>query len=103
NTTPGAGNHPLSLHDALPIWRRAEAEPDLRQQPRRLRGGCGFEQVRGREAVRRLRGQEPQLARETLSSPTIVTRGRRIRSRHGRSEEHTSELQSREKLVCRLL
>src|SRR5436309_12201132 len=29
--------------------------------------------------------------------------GERVEVRRGRSEEHTSELQSREKLVCRLL
>src|SRR5690606_41913499 len=32
----------------------------------------------------------------------LLTRGNR-RTRKGRSEEHTSELQSRENLVCRLL
>src|SRR5690606_42021262 len=32
-----------------------------------------------------------------------VLGGDRVERRRGRSEEHTSELQSREKLVCRLL
>src|SRR5436309_10878602 len=33
----------------------------------------------------------------------VVDRERRPVPEHGRSEEHTSELQSRENLVCRLL
>src|SRR5690606_42118016 len=33
----------------------------------------------------------------------VVTNGIRVPSRRDRSEEHTSELQSRENLVCRLL
>src|SRR5690606_40139639 len=39
----------------------------------------------------------------TLSCLENVMASRHSRSRAGRSEEHTSELQSRENLVCRLL
>src|SRR5690606_41911070 len=43
----------------------------------------------------------------TTSTPSPPGRSREIRTRRGqspvRSEEHTSELQSRENLVCRLL
>src|SRR5690606_42095417 len=42
--------------------------------------------------------------RSTLRwAPDSATRGSRARLRRPRSEEHTSELQSRENLVCRLL
>src|SRR5690606_41427644 len=75
----------LSLHDALPIWddhptgARAVAA-------RHRRDG---RPVRPRERVRRGRA--------------AVAVERRPLGDRGRSEEHTSELQSRENLVCRLL
>src|SRR3712207_7283842 len=76
----------LSLHDALPIYphrraalpglRRAERDRDHpRRSPRRGRG----------------RGRRP------------LPGGSRGRVAAARSEEHTSELQSRQYLVCRLL
>src|SRR5437870_11387864 len=73
-------SYTLSLHDALPIWRRQEVGAPLRAR-RRL----GLVQT----AARR---------RANLRSAT-----RRGRLALGRSEEHTSELQSRGHLVCRLL
>src|SRR5436305_2224941 len=75
-TDPSATEiYTLSLHDALPIYRL-----------RRPRYGR-------RRAVPARRQQRPP------------RRGRRHvpRSRQRRSEEHTSELQSRPHLVCRLL
>src|SRR5204862_7758309 len=71
----------LSLHDALPIcrgWSRAGAATRDGRAPRRA------------------------------SSPPIAARFRGSRCRRSgcgprRSEEHTSELQSRRDLVCRLL
>src|SRR5690606_41941366 len=77
----------LSLHDALPIWAsrwRWKSCP-----------GCWMRTTPGRS---------------TITSATRTTAWRR-RSRRtsapsttsSRSEEHTSELQSRENLVCRLL
>src|SRR3712207_8571529 len=41
--------------------------------------------------------------RMTLTVPSRVAPGGRITARVRRSEEHTSELQSRQYLVCRLL
>src|SRR5690606_40565391 len=75
----------LSLHDALPISRRAVA--DLRQ---------GGGRVRGR--VTAAAGEKPSGNREGDEGRKAGRRGVRRRS-----EEHTSELQSRENLVCRLL
>src|SRR3712207_7591418 len=69
----------LSLHDALPIYlRRGRDGRRLRRLPLRRRPG------RARGAARR----HP---------------ARRRAANELRSEEHTSELQSRQYLVCRLL
>src|SRR3712207_8905209 len=84
NDTATTEIYPLSLHDALPIctlgrnWR--SDEPVL----------TGLATVLGEAA---------------LGDPRIVVRP--VAAQHGgrrlRSEEHTSELQSRQYLVCRLL
>src|SRR5204862_6227243 len=63
--SPPSGIYPLSLHDALPIYRR----------DRRLCRPGSLEAAHHRQHG----------------------------DRTGRSEEHTSELQSRRDLVCRLL
>src|SRR5206468_10967955 len=75
-------NHPatpeiytLSLHDALPICRLCDALGDARGRP----GAAATAAAAGGIAA-------------TLNAPIIC-----------RSEEHTSELQSRSDLVCRLL
>src|SRR5436309_11589786 len=74
--TADAGIYPLSLHDALPISRRAVV--------RFARSRC----VLVASPPRRTRTNTPATA-AARATP--------------RSEEHTSELQSRENLVCRLL
>src|SRR5699024_12733182 len=75
--------HTLSLHDALPISiRRPERDP----------GG------RGRSGVLAAARSAHQGARGGG-----VPRRRPAGGGRGRSEEHTSELQSRFDLVCRLL
>src|SRR5690606_41270691 len=83
----------LSLHDALPI---SAASPGV--------------STRSEVIARRRRGQG---ARPVVSTWELSRAGRRARVaescdetggvHRGRSEEHTSELQSRENLVCRLL
>src|SRR3712207_8672612 len=84
--------------DALPIWVAA------------LRAGGGA--LRRITLLRsRLRAATPvaRAVRLPISAPTPVRRVVRVVSSlgrgrvHGRSEEHTSELQSRQYLVCRLL
>src|SRR2546422_11631506 len=69
----------LSLHDALPIWARR-----LPRHPRH--------QLRDRE---RGAAEEPSEPGHVGGTPLSVA--------ELRSEEHTSELQSRLHLVCRLL
>src|SRR5205809_8107612 len=74
NDTATTEIYTLSLHDALPICR-------LPQPPARGQGRHGV----------RPRGEPPGEPDDSL------------RLARGRSEEHTSELQSRLHLVCRLL
>src|SRR3712207_9544215 len=77
----------LSLHDALPISRDGdEAAADARARDRAHRHVAALVELHA-HLQRPARAHEPQPAREDLH----------------RSEEHTSELQSRQYLVCRLL
>src|SRR5699024_12393867 len=83
---------PLSLHDALPIY-----VPDARRRgPYHSNAPC-CELCRIRKSVGTYRCGGRAVCMGRVSVP----------SRHGvyrcRSEEHTSELQSRFDLVCRLL
>src|SRR5439155_27084965 len=100
--TPTTGLHTLSLPDALPISRRR-----LPARPHRGR------RVRSRARARLTRGggMSLRLAAEVLAlkttHPFVIARGDgddyRVVWVRLRSEEHTSELQSRGHLVCRLL
>src|SRR5439155_27183286 len=83
-TPPTPDIYTLSLHDALPIWQRARplAGPH---------GGRGARPL-ARDA-RRVSGARVHAARSSGLASGV----------NPRSEEHTSELQSRGHLVCRLL
>src|SRR5690606_41565786 len=89
---PTTAPYPPSLHGALPISAgscscRESADPEaLEQAVQRA--------LRGHEGLRVRRPGEPQ-------GCLVHRAGEQVRQ--GRSEEHTSELQSRENLVCRLL
>src|SRR5438105_10525552 len=81
NATATTEIYTLSLHDALPISRPRGLDTGGwhgRVQEAHVRGAAGGRRVRLRRAPRHARGRR-------------------------RSEEHTSELQSRVDLVCRLL
>src|SRR3712207_7780854 len=80
NDTATTEIYTLSLHDALPISSRASSDGS---RPSR----------RDRAATRPRRPPASGCSRSTTGS----------RARASRSEEHTSELQSRQYLVCRLL
>src|SRR5206468_7432121 len=83
----------LSLHDALPISR------ELRDEAVDLVGGVVVDEADAHR-VFRVRQLLPQAERV----PAVVRPHAVPARRHGRrSEEHTSELQSRSDLVCRLL
>src|SRR5690349_24546888 len=78
NDAPTTEIYTLSLHDALPILRGRA----------RGRRGCADERPGGRHLARR----DPVT---DIATPAAGV--------EARSEEHTSELQSRRDLVCRLL
>src|SRR3712207_8805194 len=88
NDTATTEIYTLSLHDALPIFGSAVACDGRRDHPR----------GRGQAALRRVR--RPAAVRRGLDQhrPALGAAQHRLRS-----EEHTSELQSRQYLVCRLL
>src|SRR5207302_10802088 len=97
------GIYRLSLHDALPI------SAAVCRNPRRLRssdaGGIGrsFHIVTGAQATlsssRSAFVSWLPITNLALARPCLGTRSR-VPGRKRRSEEHTSELQSRENLVC---
>src|SRR5687768_17815080 len=79
--------YPLSLHDALPIWR-ADFQADL---------AMGLAKV--------LKRPPRQVAEAVVAAADLadLCEGVEVAGPGFRSEEHTSELQSRLHLVCRLL
>src|SRR5690606_40963413 len=90
--TATADLYPLSLHDALPIL--ASVRLCRRPRPPGIRLG----------ALLVLQLAAAVLLWLTLfPPPQAVPAGTLLVAGAGRSEEHTSELQSRENLVCRLL
>src|SRR5690606_40005514 len=80
--------HTLSLHDALPISRAKKFSASTQGPP-------GFAMA---DLYRACTSPPAQKAFSPLPRMTTATR-----PSSSRSEEHTSELQSRENLVCRLL
>src|SRR2546429_1309416 len=80
NDTATTEIYTLSLHDALPIFY-------------------------GAATMLRESGEHPVILREAVTSPggTTISAIRELEKHGVRSEEHTSELQSRLHLVCRLL
>src|SRR3712207_7432874 len=93
NDTATTEIYTLSLHDALPICRaaRRHARDLLPADPER----AGL--PAGGDPLRLGLGHDGAAAGRT--DPRLPVRRRRAH----RSEEHTSELQSRQYLVCRLL
>src|SRR5207244_12308357 len=101
--TGTAALSPLSLHDALPISSWASARlfscSHLRERPWPTCSPCSA-------AAPRTRVSQPvprrasSIASGGASPPALASPRRRRGTR--RSEEHTSELQSPDHLVCRL-
>src|SRR5207249_11874910 len=102
NHPPSPYLYTLSLHDALPIFRRLDRSPPC---------GFGFEvcdKTLATELPRTVQCGFPTtgIARAILDENRSSEKNKTIcykRSESRRSEEHTSELQSRFDLVCRLL
>src|SRR5207244_6551046 len=86
--TPPPDISPLSLHDALPIWDRRAPVPRVRRDHRGL-----DPRLRSRVAH-----SDPDAVQSVLEAPARGAPRAVLRS-----EEHTSELQSPDHLVCRLL
>src|SRR5204862_7615043 len=91
---------PLSLHDALPISFRPFL-PRFQQVRRRQSAPVFLVGIRGRLALDR--GDRFLNFLDRLVPPEIDDPRVGPGLLHQRSEEHTSELQSRRDLVCRLL
>src|SRR3712207_6929424 len=93
NDTATTEIYTLSLHDALPIstFRLMKLEQRIEELRREL---AIAEREQDYEKVSRLSAEQIQLSslRQGMLQPQTE-----------RSEEHTSELQSRQYLVCRLL
>src|SRR5690554_7551292 len=85
--TPSAGLCTLPLHDALPIWWERNSETPSAAQRLLLAREPDFLPYRSRIITCELQGRRKDAAHPFLT----------------RSEEHTSELQSRPQLVCRRL
>src|SRR5258707_10342950 len=90
NDTATTEIYTLSLHDALPIYRIAGPDCDA------------FAGAGGRVLSHQLSLAIVAIARGAVGARARSRRGGNDRQAQ-RSEEHTSELQSRQYLVCRLL
>src|SRR5690606_41198353 len=93
HTAPSAALYPLSLHDALPICLAVERSV-ARPAPARSVADVVLERALELEAAVLVPVAIEAVA---LAAPELAF------VMDLRSEEHTSELQSRENLVCRLL
>src|SRR2546422_8527890 len=93
NDTATTEIYTLSLHDALPICRARRRRARALAPDAQLR--LGVEHGRGAGAVARRDPGGGKLTMDQHGNPEALARPR--------SEEHTSELQSRLHLVCRLL
>src|SRR3712207_8090244 len=97
NDTATTEIYTLSLHDALPIWLHR-----LRSDRVGALGVAG--QADGRDAESKHDGgdeRDQEGGAHGVSRRLLTRRAAACQDR--RSEEHTSELQSRQYLVCRLL
>src|SRR5690606_41745586 len=96
--TPSTASYTLSLHDALPILNVAESLTISTISDTAICGGQASIEL----TTTAVQGATYKWTPSTgLSNPNIATPVASPTST--RSEEHTSELQSRENLVCRLL
>src|SRR5207247_11289578 len=98
NTTLCSSTHTLSLHDALPILLVEDSEADAHLILRLLRKG-GYEPIFQRVQT----AAEMKAALQAHPWDLVLADYNLPQFDAPRSEEHTSELQSRVDLVCRLL
>src|SRR3989449_6039024 len=100
NDTPTTDIYSLSLHDALPIYRQSSPRACAAR-----RVGSGDRDGAARRGAGRAGAARAALAPggELAGAPQAGDARRGLGRGIARSEEHTSELQSRLHLVCRLL
>src|SRR5690606_40387107 len=100
--TAPAGPYPLSLHDALPISPRSSlVSTSMAVPPPTASTAAAATRSRSLPSTLLL-AVAAQVRPPAARMATVATAGMMTRFVGG-SEEHTSELQSRENLVCRLL
>src|SRR5207249_11044481 len=102
-TTPPLDIDTLSLHDALPIWMATE-RLSMRQTREILRQKWGLGRTH-REVAQSLRISTGAVGTTVLRARAAGLDWAQVDALSDdvlRSEEHTSELQSRFDLVCRL-
>src|SRR5690606_41689310 len=93
----------LSLHDALPIYAREDIARASGGQHRGVRGvDRGALPLRSDQGVAPLQQRDVAIRSETGHRAEAIGLHVGSAALEHRSEEHTSELQSRENLVCRL-
>src|SRR5690606_41538097 len=95
--------YPLSLHDALPISKNA-----VHASPKHVTTTSPRCSPKSRKiTVMASRASPDGMSTTSVPTPSCCLMARSHRPTYffssARSEEHTSELQSRENLVCRLL
>src|SRR5207244_8494688 len=95
---PTSPSHPLSLHDALPISGSSASRSTVSTAPARAATARAC-----RPRSRRCATTPPTRAAISWIHCSPARTPERPRERSCRSEEHTSELQSPDHLVCRLL
>src|SRR5690606_41338556 len=94
--------HTLCLHDALPIFLQHGRVPGV-EEARLDRGVQGVEGAGGAQPGDLVGVLELEQLRDPLDVGETAGAELGVQAAIDRSEEHTSELQSRENLVCRLL
>src|SRR5690606_40624780 len=102
NDTAHTLTYTLSLHDALPIWSEfLELTNNISEAEEIIDDGSDAEMVD--MAKLQLDEAETRLPELEEEIKFLLIPKDPEDSKNARSEEHTSELQSRENLVCRLL
>src|SRR5947209_4507219 len=97
------GLYTLSLHDALPISRRDRRPGGPRPATRRASWWKPTGRARRATGSRRASLGATRFSLPPMRHLPSTSAGHRRKLSRNRSEEHTSELQSRQYLVCRLL
>src|SRR5207302_10590194 len=100
---PNTTIYTLSLHDALPIYPFYVPPPARLSQPAYSSRLWRSSPQDGQQRAGRADVHPGDIQARGARGGALARSGRRPCTLSARSEEHTSELQSRENLVCRLL